>query len=322
MKIVINDLVDLIWEGKPVIFVAGRRFNQCSFLAVTVPPEKLHEVGSIDDMVSLPEARTLEGIRDVDEYLHEVDDLEPGEHVTEETIMQAHASNLIAWVENDYNPGILNTNLSFPLLKKLAEAGDKKAERVLKSEIRDRVLNGSYLSRMAMAELGMNELFDAETLTALAKDADPDVRFEAAKDARTPVPVLDVLARDPYEAVRYAVADNPSSSECAFRVLAKDDDAEVRIGVAGNEKAPGYILTMLANDDDVYIRKSVAANEMTSPEILEYLAMNDVSNDVRSVVVFNKKMPIDVIRKMALNDADNYVRDLARKVFLKRRSEV
>ncbi|MEX2719637.1 MAG: leucine-rich repeat domain-containing protein, partial [Candidatus Sigynarchaeota archaeon] len=76
------------------------------------------------------DARVLEGTS-VRKYLT------PAEEVL------AHASNLQAWVENNYDTRLLHSNIAFPLLKELARAGDEKAARVLDAEIEARLRDGN-----------------------------------------------------------------------------------------------------------------------------------------------------------------------------------
>ncbi len=58
-----------------------------------------------------------------------------------ESLFWAHCSNLQTWYEFGYDTRILHSNLSFPLLGKLFEAGDVKAKRVFKEEIKKRLLD-------------------------------------------------------------------------------------------------------------------------------------------------------------------------------------
>ncbi len=55
--------------------------------------------------------------------------------ISSETEFWAHCSNLQIWVENNYDTRLLHSNLSFPLLKRLFEIGDLKAQRVFREEI-------------------------------------------------------------------------------------------------------------------------------------------------------------------------------------------
>jgi len=127
MQVVINEYIDLIWyEGQPTIFVAGKKFNQCMFLAATISHREGIEINSIDELMTIDDARIME---DDGTFFG----------MTPKAIMEAHASNLQAWCENDYDTRILHSNLSFSLLRKLAKEGDKKAKIVLKSEIEERL---------------------------------------------------------------------------------------------------------------------------------------------------------------------------------------
>ncbi|MFX0083187.1 MAG: hypothetical protein ACFE94_15695 [Candidatus Hodarchaeota archaeon] len=53
-----------------------------------------------------------------------------------------HCSNLQAWYENDYNSRLIHSNIAFPLLRKLTEAGDLLAKKVFKEEIAKRFETG------------------------------------------------------------------------------------------------------------------------------------------------------------------------------------
>ena len=54
-----------------------------------------------------------------------------------------HCSNIQAWVECEYDTRLLHSNLSFPLLKALSDAGDQLALIRFKEEIALR-LEGGY----------------------------------------------------------------------------------------------------------------------------------------------------------------------------------
>jgi hypothetical protein len=341
MKIVINEYIDLVWEDDaPTIYVAGKVFNQCSFLAVTLPPEKLKGVDSIDQMMGIEESRTLEGVDDVDAYLHEVGNLDPDEHITPETIIQAHASNLIAWAENDYNPGILASSLSIPLLVKLVDVGDEKARRVLEAEISDRVVHGSSSNRIAMMEAGRNtssgltKFFGHDAWIAIASDESPTVRLLAAEDHATPVDVFELLAKDRDHRVRRSVAGNSVVPAEIIAVLSKDweptiretiakrhgvpsivyslaidSDSHVRRAVAYNPSTTTETLQALSKDENFLVRVAVAGNLYTPADVLADLSKDEVS-DVRERVAGNMSTPDDVLRYL-LDDVGNSVREEA-----------
>ena len=63
--------------------------------------------------------------------------------ITPETEFWGHCSNLQTWVENYYDSRLLHSNLAFPLLKALVEAGDQEAKKVFKDEIAERFAQGT-----------------------------------------------------------------------------------------------------------------------------------------------------------------------------------
>ncbi|MBA7560781.1 hypothetical protein ES708_02412 [subsurface metagenome] len=62
--------------------------------------------------------------------------------ITPEQEFWGHCSNIQAWVEHDYDTRILMRNISFPLLRELAKAGDPVASKVFKEEIALRLESG------------------------------------------------------------------------------------------------------------------------------------------------------------------------------------
>ncbi|MHA1892269.1 MAG: hypothetical protein ACTSYS_14845 [Promethearchaeota archaeon] len=115
-------------KSKTYIHVNGKRFSQCKYLMLNIP---IDDVGYQDEIDSIDEAAdslgwTYDGQEGVE---YEIDP---------ETEFWGHCSNLQAWYENDYDTRLLHSNLSFPLLKRLATVGDTLAKRVLKREIVER----------------------------------------------------------------------------------------------------------------------------------------------------------------------------------------
>jgi hypothetical protein len=147
-RIVINDHVEVGWEEtvgetaaqyhKQVrIYVDDKPFLACSFLLVSLTQnDPGNEDVTIEDLAERPGARSLEG-REAVGFTDE-----EGNALTENDVLWGHASALQAWVEHDYKTMCLHANLSFPLLKELARVGDKKAKRVLRFEIHDRLKSG------------------------------------------------------------------------------------------------------------------------------------------------------------------------------------
>ncbi len=125
----INEHLSLrLVENNTVILVDGKHFNTCKRLILSIPVESDAAVENLDSIdaviVKYPESRTV------------AVDLSP---LTE---FWGHCSNIQAWYEHGYDTRILHSNLSFPLLKRLADAGDSQANRVFKHEVIERLCSG------------------------------------------------------------------------------------------------------------------------------------------------------------------------------------
>ncbi len=130
----INDYISLILKDEKVtILIEGEEVMLCKGIAIKMPIEDILEIqnyNSVDDLITMYDKKVEEG-------------KEPEEDITPETEFMVHCSNLQAWSENGYDSDLLHYNLSFPLLKKLSEAGDKRARKVFKEEIVKRFLKGN-----------------------------------------------------------------------------------------------------------------------------------------------------------------------------------
>ncbi|GAH27524.1 unnamed protein product, partial [marine sediment metagenome] len=62
--------------------------------------------------------------------------------ITPEQEFWAHCSNLQTWAEHHYDTRLLHSNISFPLLRRLTEAGDPVAKQFFKDEIAERIKLG------------------------------------------------------------------------------------------------------------------------------------------------------------------------------------
>ncbi len=126
----INKFITLELEGKDtVIYVSGKRFQQCMYLFLVIPVDNLDQIYEIES---------------IDEVAEELDrSINPkySRHmrISPEEEFWAHCSNIQAFYENNYNTKILHRNLAFPLLMKLYEAEDPKAIKVFKEEIAQRL---------------------------------------------------------------------------------------------------------------------------------------------------------------------------------------
>ena len=130
----VNDFLSLRNDGYETdIYVKGKKFIQCKFLLINIP---VNEITSLDNIKSIDEV--------ADNLDQSLEGSNPQKYnVGRRTEFWAHCSNLQLWAEHGYDTKLLHRNLSFPLLKKLTEMGDKTAEKVFKEEVAKRMMEGS-----------------------------------------------------------------------------------------------------------------------------------------------------------------------------------
>lgn len=129
----VNQYITLRLEGgRTIIYVKDEPFRQCKFLLIDIPIKKIELLNEIES---------------IDEAAEKLD--QAPEHITPdnkqlplEDEFWGHCSNLQVWAENNYNTRLLHCNLAFPLLRKLINIGDPKADIVFKEEIAKRIESG------------------------------------------------------------------------------------------------------------------------------------------------------------------------------------
>lgn len=158
----INDYLMLKLERRQTnIYVNDEKFIQCKYLLLnleTTDFEKFDEIESIDEAFELY-GKEMEG-----RYRH-------GD-IDAETEFIGHCSNLQAWHENDYDPRILHSSLSFPLLRALFKAGDMRALMVLKEEVFRRIEGGNENTITFFLEEEYLQLFTLEELKTMFDNID------------------------------------------------------------------------------------------------------------------------------------------------------
>jgi hypothetical protein len=172
-EFVINDLLKLkLEDNKTIIYINDVKIIQCKYLMLSEPnfngktEEVIQESLSID-----AQSKNLN---------HSLELIEENE-IPPEVEFWAHSSNLQAWYEHSYNTQLLHSNLSFPLLKRLSQAGDKIAKQIFKKEIMKRFRDGNlnvmvflilegYLDELGIEESDdLYEELDLETRKKLFK---------------------------------------------------------------------------------------------------------------------------------------------------------
>jgi len=123
-------------DGNTEIYVNDKPFDQCKFLLINIPVDK---ISSFDEIDSIDEASER-----LDDSLEPTEDFERIQEyeIPSEVEFWAHCSNLQVWAENEYDTRLLHRNLAFPLLKALTEAGAPVAKKVFKDEIAKRLASG------------------------------------------------------------------------------------------------------------------------------------------------------------------------------------
>ena len=154
LKFKINEFLELeLWGGKTFIIVNGRRFTHCKYVLLNIPIDDIDHYTSIDSINEI--------INNSDHLLEVYPEI-----ITPEVEFWAHCSNLHAWAENGYNTDLLDSVLSFPLLKEIAKEGDPQAKRVFKGEIAKRLMRGNINTvRYLLDEKYLEFLTQEETIS-------------------------------------------------------------------------------------------------------------------------------------------------------------
>ena len=189
----VNDFITLkLKEGETVIYITGERVFNCKKVAINIPIGKNFQ--EFDDKI-LKKIQKADSVDELEEIgLMDFSDDNPKQrYISEETEFFVHCSNIQAWVENQYDTRMLHSNLSFPLLKKLAEAGDPIAKINFKEEIAKRFKKGTpsvikyllkqgYLNYLNEQELEMlDDVLKSLRKACVKKIRDPDI-FKYLKD--------------------------------------------------------------------------------------------------------------------------------------------
>ncbi len=158
----ISDYLEVrLVNGKTAVYVGGRLFSYCRFLVLVNPHRNSaqKDIKSIDDLEELAMDQFEEPIFDFNDF-----------GLTPEQEFWGHCSNLQAWYEHSYDTRLLHSNLSFPLLKALGEAGDEHAMRVFKLEVANRFIEGPDSIREYLRAAGHLKIFTESELDDIYRD--------------------------------------------------------------------------------------------------------------------------------------------------------
>ena len=151
----LNDFLKLeLSQGKTKIFIKNKEFKfYCKPLILTIEVDKKQdydEIKSIDDTVNFTKYEESKKII-----------------IPPEQEFWGHCSNLQVWIENNYNLNYIHTNLGFPLLRALYDAGDSKAMRVFKDELAKRFCSKSFSVANYLFEEGYLDYFNKEEFESI-----------------------------------------------------------------------------------------------------------------------------------------------------------
>ncbi|MFX1236514.1 MAG: leucine-rich repeat domain-containing protein [Promethearchaeota archaeon] len=160
----VNDEITLKLEnGRTILYVDGKEFLQCKHLVIK---------GSLNEL-SKVEVNSIDDIENLDlEYSTEVD-------ITAAEEFWGHCSNLQAWAEHGFDSRLLHSNMSFPLLKELADVNPSKYETFFKEEICRRMIEGNPSTVYFLYEEGyIDRLTRDEFWSAFDFEVQPLIEIE------------------------------------------------------------------------------------------------------------------------------------------------
>ena len=200
----VNDYLTLrlesVWghkEQETVIYVAGEWFQQCKFLLLDM---FIEEASFFDEIDSIDEAAVkLSQSQERNKFFKR--------KIPIEVEFWGHCSNLQVWAEYNYDTRLLHSNLAFPLLKKLTEAGDPIANRVFREEIAKRIEQGyqpvvEYLKE----EMYFKYLSHEELIRALIISEEAEALLMIEQNIGKPIEILTDLLEGKVDV--YAIVKN------------------------------------------------------------------------------------------------------------------
>ena len=160
-----------IQDFKTNIYVNGELFEQCKFLLLNTPIDQKdanNKIASIDEIADILgwKENGQEGV----EY-----EIDP------ETEFWGHCSNLQVWSENNYDLRLLHHKIAFPLLKRLAEAGDLLANDVFKNELKNRFESKNPTSFTSLVKINISDYFTKEKIIHLIEGSFPGILTDFKK---------------------------------------------------------------------------------------------------------------------------------------------
>lgn len=132
----VNEYLSLKLEDRKTnVYVKDQLFNQCKFLLLNIPVNK---ISTFDEIESIDEAAEKLGWTEEGQI-----EINNAYTISPEIEFWGHCSNVQVWAESNYNTKLLHRNLAFPLLRRLVDVGDIKAKKIFREEIAKRLESGN-----------------------------------------------------------------------------------------------------------------------------------------------------------------------------------
>jgi len=161
--------------GRTNIYVKGRKFQQCMYLLLNIPVDRVEdydEIESIDEAAEILD-RSMEGNHS-----------NLGGRISPEEEFQGHCSNIQAWAETGYDTRILHRNLAFPLLKRLSEVGDPMARKVFSEEIAIRFASNHPTVTRYLTQNGYLKYLSPDEFESILDDLNPTILGDITTELR------------------------------------------------------------------------------------------------------------------------------------------
>ena len=174
-------------DGITRIYISGEPIMQCKFLLLNI---NVDEISALDEIESIDEAtEKLDASMENEEDAYKF-------NIPPETEFWGHCSNLQVWHEYDYDTRLLRSNLAFPLLRRLTEAGEPLAKKVFVEEIMKRYENGIKSTREFLELEGFLRYLPLDVQLHIAlNDDDYNTLMELSEKIYTNQthPIMDIL---------------------------------------------------------------------------------------------------------------------------------
>jgi hypothetical protein len=128
--------IDNTVNSKISAYVDDKHVSYCSYVLITAPVDTPED--NIDDIIKVYGSGEHKSRAFVEK-----------QGITLETLLWVHASNLQAWIEYDYDPRVLASNIANPLLRHLATVDSRAMDRSLEI-VHERWEKGNKGSRQAL----------------------------------------------------------------------------------------------------------------------------------------------------------------------------